>query len=513
MSSEAKPPQPNSSRRDRAVQRWLGATLLVAYGYFFFAGGNDNVTIRMALVHAIVEAGRLEVDRFIDPNLIDKAEFNGRFYCDKAIGASLLAVPVAWAVWHVATIAGVQPQYVETPRGLRRIDMRRLYVRYFASLFVVALPTVLACLLLYRFLNDFDTDTTNRLWTTLGYGLGTCAWIYSTWFFGHQLAGSLAFVAFYLIYRMRRDGFHAGWLFLSGLAAGYSFLSDYPCAVIVVVLGLYALDGVRGQTTGQQTTRPQDNRPRDHDATLAHSPVVSGQWSVVSRRLALYVVGAALPALVWMWYNWACFGNPLDTGYKHEFNPYFREQMARGFMGIHLPKLDAFYGITLSPRRGLFFSSPFLLFGFAGWFALWRRGWRAEALVCAAVVGTFLFINSSYYLWWGGAVYGPRFLVPCLPFLAFPVIFALRLWSLPVKLLMVFSMCVQGVVVLTSPNIGENVPNPLGESLRRLAHGEANSNLMTFFNVEDGTAWLPFGAGMFLCLILLYRAMNKKEGG
>lgn len=496
MSSAVSPPQPNSSRRDRAVSRWLGATLLLAYGYFFFAGGNDNVTIRIALVHAIVETGRLEVDRFIDPNLIDKAEFNGHFYCDKAIGASLLAVPVAWAVRHIATMAGVQPQWVETPRGLRRIDLRRLYVHYFASLFVVALPTILACLLLYRFLEDFDSDATNRLWTTLGYGLGTCAWIYATWFFGHQLAASLAFVAFYLIYRMRRDGFRGGGLFLSGLAAGYSFLSDYPCAVVVVVLGLYALDGLR-QTAGQ----------RDHRSVVTWS---WGQWSIVS-RLALYVLGAALPVLVWLCYNWMCFGNPLDTGYKHESNPYFREQMARGFMGIHLPKLEAFYGITLSPRRGLFFSSPFLLFGFAGWLALWRRGWRAEAFVCAAVVGTFFLVNSSYYLWWGGAVYGPRFLVPCLPFLAFPVIFALRLWSLPVKLLMVFSMGVQGVVVLTSPNMPEHLSNPLGESLRRLMHGEANSSLMTFFNVEGGATWLPFGAGMLLCLVLLHRALPRKQ--
>ncbi|MCS6862389.1 MAG: hypothetical protein NZT92_18965, partial [Abditibacteriales bacterium] len=337
----------------------------------------------------------------------------------------------------------------------------------------------------------------------------TCAWIYSTWFFGHQLAASLAFAAFYLIYRMRRDGFHAAGLFLSGLAAGYSFLSDYPCAVVVVMLGLYALDGVRRQTPGQQTTRPQDRRPQDHEATPIR-PVVGGRWSVVSGRLALYVLGAALPVLILMGYNWACFGNPLDTGYKHEFNPYFREQMARGFMGIHLPKLEAFYGITLSPRRGLFFSSPFLLFGFAGWLALWRGGWRAEALVCAIVVGTFLLINSSYYLWWGGAVYGPRFLVPCLPFLAFPVIFALRLWALPVKLLMVFSMGVQCVVVLTSPNMPEHLSNPLGESLRRLAHGETNSNLMTFFNVEGGTAWLPFAAGMLLCLLGLYRCVKRE---
>jgi hypothetical protein len=488
MLSEAKHRQPN----DRKIQRLLCATLLLAYGYFFFIGGNDNVTIRLAMVHAIVEEGRLEVDHFISPNLIDKAEFNGHFYCDKAIGASLLAVPVAWLTRTVATALGVQPEFVETPQGLRRIDMRRLYVTYCATLLVIAVPTVFACLLLYRLLTDFDPDTTNRLWTTLSYGLGTFAWIYSTWFFGHQLAAAMAFIAFYVIYKMRRDGVRPAWLFLSGLAAGYSFLSDYPCAVVVAVLGLYAFYSVQCSMSNVQS----ESRS-----------LVIGHWSLVIRRWSFYAIGALLPVIVLMWYNWACFGNPLDTGYKHESNPYFREQMARGLMGIHLPKLDALYGITLSPRRGLFFSCPFLLFGFAGWVALWRRGFRAESLVCAVIVGTFFFINASYYLWWGGTVYGPRFLVPCLPFLAFPVIFALRLWSLPVKLLMVVSMLIQCVVVLTSPNMAENLQNPLiEESLTRLALGQSNATLLAFVGIENSVSWLPFLTGMLLCFALLYRA-------
>jgi hypothetical protein len=446
-------------------------------------GGNDNVTVRMALVKAIVQEGRLEIDHFISPNNADLAEFNGHFYCDKAIGASLLAVPVYWVAWNVT-------QALNFERGIAH-----LVGLYFVTLLIVGVPTALACVLMYRLLADFEADVVRRLWTALAYGLGTWAWAYSTWFFGHQIAAVLAFAAFYLIYKMRRDGFNGLWLFLSGLAAGYSFLTDYPCAVIAAALGLYALYNVKCLTSNVQ---------------LENRSLVIGHWSLVIRRWSFYAIGVVLPVLVLMWYNWACFGNPLDTGYQHEVNPYFREQMAKGLMGIQLPQLEAFYGITLSPRRGLFFSSPYLLFGIAGWWALWRRGLRAEAWVCAVIVGAFVFINSSYYMWWGGTVYGARFLVPCLPFIAFPVIFALRLQPLPVKLLIVVSTMVQCVVVMTSPNVAEKVENPLvQENLRRIAQWQPNFNLMMLLGVDNWTSWLPFFAGMFLCGVLLYRAVAQ----
>ena len=54
-----------------------------------------------------------------------------------------------------------------------------------------------------------------------------------------------------------------------------------------------------------------------------------------------------------------------------------------------------------------------------------RAELRAAGLASAAVVAAFLLFNSSSVMWDGGQAIGPRYLVPMLPFLAWPVAFAL----------------------------------------------------------------------------------------
>src|SRR6185369_7396767 len=77
--------------------------------------------------------------------------------------------------------------------------------------------------------------------------------------------------------------------------------------------------------------------------------------------------------------------------------------------------------------RGLFFSSPVLVLGLAFLVAmLRRRDLRAEAAVCAAMALLFLAVNASFNGWHGGAAVGPRYLVPAIPFLALPLVFAFQ---------------------------------------------------------------------------------------
>ena len=86
-------------RRDASVLRTavvLGLTLFASYAYFYQAGGwNQNG--RFALVRALLEQGTLRIDAYAD-STGDRSLWEGHYYCDKAPGASFLALgPVAAA--------------------------------------------------------------------------------------------------------------------------------------------------------------------------------------------------------------------------------------------------------------------------------------------------------------------------------------------------------------------------------------------------------------------------------
>src|SRR5688572_27480693 len=76
--------------------------VLIAYGYFF-SQQDANTNSRLALVKAIVEERRLEIDTYHDSVLdtIDKAYYNGHYYSDKAIGTALIGVPIYYAIIRV----------------------------------------------------------------------------------------------------------------------------------------------------------------------------------------------------------------------------------------------------------------------------------------------------------------------------------------------------------------------------------------------------------------------------
>jgi hypothetical protein len=107
------------------------------------------------------------------------------------------------------------------------------------------------------------------------------------------------------------------------------------------------------------------------------------------------------------WYNWLRFGNPLTTGYLPE------ERFATPFF-------EGLYGLTLSPGKGLFWYNPLLLAALAAWPAFYRRH-RPEGLLVAAVVLSNLTFYASWFLWWAGHAWGPRFLVTILPFAVLPL--------------------------------------------------------------------------------------------
>jgi hypothetical protein len=125
---------------------------------------------------------------------------------------------------------------------------------------------------------------------------------------------------------------------------------------------------------------------------------------------ALLYIGGGVPfALFLAWYHWAAFGSPLRTPIATT-NPAFLDRAA--FLGIfYLPQLDALWGITLSPYRGLFYLAPMLLFAVVALV-------RAKQWTILTFTAPLLLLHASFNGWHGGYTIGPRYLLPIVPLLA-----------------------------------------------------------------------------------------------
>jgi len=392
----------NKIHRERFNEIAIALLLLVCYAYTFPHWADWNQNSRFDLVVALVDHGTLSIDCCVS-NTGDYALFEGHAYSDKAPGISFLGLPAYVMFKGIAAIKPVESALVrlahsgslaatlrEGGSGLLLDKLRFALGLTFATFLVGAVPSALLGALLYRFLGEFTANEFYRVAVTLTYGLATVAFSYANTFYSHQFAAVLLFAAFALLFWLRPDRPNIGRLILVGLLLGYALITEYPTVLIAGLLVLYAF------------YRLPDKR-----------------------RIAWVALGGLGPGLLLAAYNYAIYRTPLPVGYH--YSALWQNQHSTGFMSLTYPKLDALWGITGSPYRGLFFLSPVLLLALPGFVYLWReRKYRAEALVSLLSVLSFLAFNASSSMWWGGFAVGPRYLIPMLPFLAWPMIFFLE---------------------------------------------------------------------------------------
>ena len=330
-----------------------------------------------------------------------------------------------------------------------------------------------------------------------------------------------------------------GWsLFWAGLLLGLGWFFEYTAGLAGIGLGAYALWAVR-------------RKP----------------WS-----LWKFILGGLIPVICLFTYTYHLFGE-FAIPYKYEVNDFFRSEMAKGFQGIHLPRLAVLYYVTIHPFRGLFFYSPFLLLAFAGMWRMLKRepdsvqhsaltphpsvlsppssvlspqssvlspqhsSFAPDALLSAFVIVAYLLFNSGYYMWWGGWASGPRLLCPAVPFLAAPLAFWLA--KTDSKNLVVFSTLLAVSLALNfmivsvdpqvptglddevelNPRISDNLPCPVFAALLpAFCEGEVARNLGTEAPLLVGfsrgltgkTSLLPLGVLWILVGAWLWREKRRR---
>ena len=415
-----------------------------------------NQASHYALIRAL-DAGTAEIDRW-HTETVDKSFVDGHYYSVKAPGLAFATLP-----WFEATdVTGLLDEAasrgasVAREEGATGGDERARVIReqrpvtWLLGLWAVVLPA-LALLLLVRsvaerFAPGWGTATAVLL------GLGTLVLPYATLLYAHVPAAALAFAAYALLLARRAP-------LGAGLLGGAAVLVEYPVALLVGVLAVFAVLRARGEG-------------------------------------ARFVAGAALGVLPLAAYNLWAFGSITHMSYDDVVG---FEGPEEGVFGVTLPDPGAAWDLLFAPK-GLLVLTPVL--GAAVW-GLWRaRRWELIAIVAVA----FLY-NAAYYLPFGGDTPGPRFLVPMLPFAAVGLAVALR-----ERAALTLGLAAASAVGMLAATLAE--PQLVGQDTGRwqdlLGDGDLQFTLLGALGAGHGwVGALPFLALVALAVVLTARGLPR----
>ncbi len=266
-------------------------------------------------------------------------------------------------------------------------------------LFVSFLPlvaTVSTGIILYQLASFFYTDKRVSTLVVLVWAVFTLAWPYSKFYFPEALITFFLTLAFYKLCATHQlNSRDILWI---ATALGFAITIRVSSAIYVIPFFIGILLSLR---SGSERVR------------------------------ALFIFGLSLsPFLgIVLLHNYIRFHDLFHSGYAGQL---FNGSIVEGL-----------YGFLLSSGRSMFLYSPFLLLSFA-FFGRFIKKWRIAGFTAAFVLVVALLFFSSWWAWYGGWSWGPRFLVPLLPMLIIPLgIFFQRMTSR-------FSLTVFGLFLLFS---------------------------------------------------------------
>jgi len=340
---------------------------------------SPNEMGRWATAAAIVEHGTFEISRYLPllgGRFEDLSVVDGRTYSNKAPGATLVGLAGYLAV---APLTG--------PASGESMRLGVTAMRIVAS----TIPLLLIALLLARLGRRFGADPPRIAGVLVALLFGTPLFTYGLLNFSHALTAASLFAAWTLLFLQSSNdesARRAGWQrdLAGGALIGLAVFSEYPAAVAGASLMIVVV-----------VTTP--------------------------RRLVPVVLGGLPFAAALALYNEICFGSPFQLSSAYEKHEAFRDMASSGLFGIAVPSPEGALRMLTDPSKGLLVFSPFLLLAVPALRATASRVGRPAVAALLLVVVSLITLYSGYPNWHGGWTVGPRYLVPILPFLVFPLLF------------------------------------------------------------------------------------------
>ena len=380
---------------------FLGAIAIYALTGAYYSNFISDGDVMYATTVAIANHGTVVLQPNPgQPQIV--AGRGGRYYSKYGLGQSLAAVPFFNLGRDNAFTYGLDYNALDV-------------IPFFFVRFLPILATAATVWLVYLWGKLLYASVKIGIALAVLYGLGTSAWPYSRFFFSEPLFTlcilGAAFV-FVLAGRTQNQWGRRGWLVGGGALLGYALLvrvsgvALLPAFVVYLwliqkpaievrrpLLQFFGKSKIWGRNVNQKSKQAAVALPKN---PLWQSPLKNFLLD------GLAVTLGALPILLLLlWYNYVRFGSIFNNGYDGE--------------GFTTPPWEGFYGLLFSPGKSVFLYSPILIGVIWAARGFWKR-FQPEAILCGLVIATTIVYYSAWWAWWGGSSWGPRFLVPCLPF-------------------------------------------------------------------------------------------------
>ncbi len=315
------------------------------------------------LTQSMVEENRLSfvTDIALDPKTEVPGE-PGRHYSKYGWGLSLWAIPFYLAGKGASEVLGMDPKLGTA----------------FTVTMMNAVVSALTCMFVFLIGRDrLQLGMQASFILSLAYGLTTTVWVYSQDFMSEPITSLLLTAAVYGISSTKSMTSNR-LLLIVGSLLGMALLTRLATLVLIPGFFLYLV---------LKQTAPK----RNLNSIIKNGTLLGGPMIVF--------------LLVILYYNFIRFGGPLETGYEQGFN-------GNMLVGI--------YGLLISPGKSLFLYCPVIIISCLKFRYLFLKN-RPLAALCAYLIISNLILYSFWGNWHGGITWGPRFMVPVLPFLVLPV--------------------------------------------------------------------------------------------
>jgi hypothetical protein len=351
---------------------------IVLSAYFIDIWPTPNCVSRSLPVLAFSENKTLKIDKYAGLT-IDKSKVGEHFYSDKAPLPTLCMIPlyelIRWlGLDKVSHDAGRKyPVYICYHAGIE--DSRDFTIPELIPILAIgsfifgSLPFALMVLMSFAALHKMKPSLSPVLLAMLAW-YGSFIFVFSGTFFNHVFAGFLLLFSFILLRENR--------YLLSGIALGLGFLSEYT--VIVAAPFWFTCIWIKEK----KMSRP------------------------------LIFSSGILPAILFIaTYNRLTTGSVWKTLNAYHASEAFQE--LHHHYGFSLPSLKAIWGLSFSGWMGLFNYAPVLYCIAICIILILIRNKKLflsiETKYLALFGIIFFLIISSFFTWWGGWSYGPRYLI------------------------------------------------------------------------------------------------------